>query len=171
MTDKSMIRSLNRKGSRSNRKPPVATKLPAPLDKSVCERCGATYVRGTWRATRKLALRPGESVRFTVCPACKQVERGESHGRLILRGKYVGEMRDMIERRIANVARRAAATQPERKLVSSEFRDGTLEVRTTSQKLAHRIARELCKAFGGKAAYAWSDDGALDVVWTRAAAR
>ncbi len=171
MANKSLIRSLNRKGSRSNRKPPVATKLPPPADRSVCERCGSTYVRETWRAGRKLALRPGESVRWTVCPACKQVEREESQGRLLLRGKYVAEARDAIERRIANVARRAALTQPERKLVSSEYRNGTLEVRTTSQKLAHRIARELCKAFGGKAAYAWADDGALDVVWTRAAER
>ena len=41
-----------------------------------------------------------------------------------------------------------------------------MEVLTTSQKLAHRIARELEKAFGGKAAYSWSDDdGSLFATW------
>lgn len=168
---KAMMRSLSRKGTRSNRKPAVAVKLPAPAERSVCERCGALYLHESWRAKRKLALGPGEAVRWTVCPACKQVEREEAQGRLLLRGKYLAEAREEIERRIANVARRAAYTQPERKIVSSEFRNGTLEVRTTSQKLAHRIARELCKAFGGKAAYNWSDDGSVDVVWTRAAER
>jgi hypothetical protein len=39
-------------------------------------------------------------------------------------------------------------------------------VLTTSQKLAHRIARELQKAFGGRARYTWSDqDGALTAIW------
>jgi len=30
-----------------------------------------------------------------------------------------------------------------------------LEILTTSQKLAHRIAHELAKAFGGRAKYQW----------------
>jgi len=39
-----------------------------------------------------------------------------------------------------------------------EWNADTLEVLTTSQKLAHRIAREVAKAFRGKAGYSWSDD-------------
>jgi len=38
---------------------------------------------------------------------------------------------------------------------------------TTSQKLAHRIVRELKKAFRGRASYDWSDDGSLFAVWER----
>ena len=34
----------------------------------------------------------------------------------------------------------------------------TLEVLTTSQKLAHRIAREVENSFNGQAHYSWSDD-------------
>jgi hypothetical protein len=46
--------------------------------------------------------------------------------------------------------------------------DNELEVLTTSQKLAHRIVRELTKAFRGKAVYEWSDrDGALFATWER----
>lgn len=37
---------------------------------------------------------------------------------------------------------------------------------TTSEELAHRIVHALQKAFGGRAAYAWSDrDGSLRAVW------
>ena len=64
---------------------------------------------------------------------------------------------DAIRSRIANVERRAEFTQPERRIISSKWDGETLEVLTTSQKLAHRIARELQKAFGGRARYTWSD--------------
>ncbi|MBV8356385.1 MAG: hypothetical protein JO189_00400, partial [Deltaproteobacteria bacterium] len=38
-------------------------------------------------------------------------------------------------------------------------------VLTTSQKLAHRLAHELKKAFGGRVTYNWSDDGTLLAHW------
>ena len=63
---------------------------------------------------------------------------------------------DAIRRRIRNVAQRAGFTQPERQIVSTEWDGVTLEILTTSQKLAHRIAHELAKAFGGRAKYEWS---------------
>jgi len=52
-------------------------------------------------------------------------------------------------------------TQPERRIVSTNWSGKTLEVLTTSQKLAHRIARELEKAFGGRAHFSWSDDDGM----------
>ena len=43
-----------------------------------------------------------------------------------------------------------------------------LEVTTTSQELAHRLVRELKKAFHGRATYSWSDrDGQLTARWER----
>jgi hypothetical protein len=71
-----------------------------------------------------------------------------------------------IRRRIAHVAARARVTQPERRLVSIRPDGEGLEVRTTSEKLAHRIVREIEKAFGGLSAYVWSHrDRTLLVVW------
>jgi len=72
-----------------------------------------------------------------------------------------------VRRRIGNVAARAAFTQPERRVSSLERQGDELEVITTSQKLAHRIAHELKKAFGGRVSYAWSDDGTLFATWQR----
>lgn len=71
-----------------------------------------------------------------------------------------------IRRRIANVSARAGFTQPERKLIAVRVEGEDLEVLTNSEELAHRIVHELQKAFGGRAAYAWSDrDGSLRAVW------
>jgi len=56
-------------------------------------------------------------------------------------------------------------------LVSISPDGGDVEVLATSQKLAHRIAHELVKAFGGRASYSWSeDDGCLFATWRPAAA-
>jgi hypothetical protein len=69
---------------------------------------------------------------------------------------------DDISRRIRNVERRAEYTQPERQVLSNIWKGNALEVLTTSQKLAHRIAREVAKAFGGKPRFSWDDeDGSL----------
>jgi hypothetical protein len=100
-----------------------------------------------------------------VCPACKQVEEGRGFGRIRIRGEIARAQEPIIRRRIANVATRAAASQPERRVVSCEWNGDELEVLTTSQKLAHRIVHELKKLLGGKPMYRWSDDRTLAVTW------
>lgn len=167
MSGKGLIRSLNRRGTRADSRPLVAQKIPAPPEPSMCERCGAVYARRTWRPQSGRSLATNLRARWTVCPACKQLGRGEGYGRVVAQGQFVVDNIDPIRRRIANVATRAARTQPERKIISAELSGATLEVLATSQKLAHRIAHELRKAFGGKATYSWADDGALNAVWQR----
>jgi hypothetical protein len=103
---------------------------------------------------------------LALCPACRQVAKGESHGRVLLRGIFVRLHEDAVRRRIANVASRAAFTQPERQVVSVSDDGSGLVVDTTSQKLAHRLAHELRKAFGGRVQYHWADrDGSLLAIW------
>jgi hypothetical protein len=102
---------------------------------------------------------------WTVCPACTQIAESEYFGKVRIVGKGAFEKLDAIKRRIANIERRAAVTQPERRLVSEDMAGRNFEVLTTSQKLAHRIAHELAKAFGGTATYTWSTDGTLLATW------
>jgi NMD protein affecting ribosome stability and mRNA decay len=165
---KGLIRSLNRKGTRTTKKPRVAAKATASSEPACCERCGALFVRQTWRQDRRITHELLEQVRWTVCPSCQQAGRGEYYGRVLVRGGFVGANEEAIRRRIENVAARAGFTQPQRRLVSVDNVAEGLEVLTTSQKLAHRIARELCKTFRGQATYAWSDrDGSLMATWAR----
>ena len=165
---KGKIRSLSRKGSRSGRAVPVATKTQPTPGPSVCERCGAVFSRRTWRRNHKVTDGLLAKAKWTVCPSCAQVASGEYFGRVVLRGANIGPNEAAIRQRIANVATRAGFTQPERRLVSVSGAAGEIEVLTTSQKLAHRIVRELTKAFHGKASYTWSDrDGALFATWER----
>ncbi len=166
---KGLIRSLNRRGTRTKKVLPVAAKHPAQ-DPTVCERCGAVFTRKTWRQGRRVDDALLARAAWGVCPACEQTRAGEYFGRVVVRGPYAAANQTAIRQRIANVASRARFTQPERRVVSAEGSAGetVLEVLTTSQKLAHRITHELKKTFGGRVTYNWSDsDGSLFATWRR----
>jgi hypothetical protein len=91
---------------------------------------------------------------------------GEYFGRVRTTGSLDPAQVAAVRRRIENVERRAEYTQPERRIVRVERTDSGLEIVTTSQKLAHRIARELEKAFGGRARFAWTGpEGSLEAIW------
>ncbi len=166
-TDKGKIRALSRRGVRSDKTTPAEAATGRLGEPTLCDRCGASFARRTWRTNRRVPAAQLELARWVVCPACKQVERGVGYGRVDIRGGFPSEHEAEVRRRIASVARRAGERQPERRIISIE-RDGpVLQVLTTSQKLAHRIARELAKAFGGRATYRWSDDRTLVASWVR----
>jgi hypothetical protein len=160
-----MFRALVRRGSESSKAPRVARKAsPRLREPTICKSCGASFVRRSWRK-RPLTASLFDEASWGSCPACEQTGHGEYYGRVLVTPTDVLD-RDALDRRIRNVARRAGHTQPERRIVSIDWSDGRLEVLTTSQKLAHRIARELAKAFGGRSSFRWSsDDGSLTAVW------
>jgi hypothetical protein len=84
-----------------------------------------------------------------------------------LSGEWLEAHPEEVRRRIDAVEARARHTQPERRLVALERRGKGLELVLTSQKLAHRVAKELQKAFGGSTTYVWSDrDGSLLATWS-----
>ena len=159
---KGAIRGRARSGVRSDRTPPVGRRQRA-REATSCVLCGAAFTRKVWRQG---PLAGATADAWTLCPACSQLAEGEYFGRVVARGAFVAAHEPEIRRRIGNVAARARFTQPERRLETVERRGDGIEVHTTSQKLAHRIARELEKAFGGRVTYAWSDrDGGLLAVW------
>ena len=168
-TGKGLVRALVRVGSKSDHRPAVALKGAPVRDRTVCDGCGAVFTGQTWRRSARRLREAAEdgSVRGT-CPACRQTAKGLAFGRVVLEGSYVAGHAEELIRRIRNVAARAEFTQPERRLIEVAARGSTIEVLTTSQKLAHRLAREMVKAFRGSVSYNWSDgDGSLLAVWRR----
>lgn len=159
---KGLIRSLDRRGSRSDMTPPVAQKVQF-RDPSICDRCGAVYSNKTWRRGRSLSAETAKRATWVHCPGCAQAESGEYHGRVLIElPEGAAASAIDISLRIKNVENRARYTQPERQILSSKWDGNQLKLLTTSQKLAHRIVNEVAKAFGGKPRFAWSDeDGTL----------
>jgi hypothetical protein len=166
-TDRARRRSLDQRSTRTDKSPPVSGEYSYP-EPALCASCGAVYTRKTWRTSepRRLAASLAGAERVS-CPACRQVGEGRGYGRVRMRGAWLSEHGDEVRRRIAAVESRARRTQPERRLVAIAQRGLGLELMTTSQKLAHRVARELLKAFGGSTTYSWSDrDGSLEATWS-----
>jgi hypothetical protein len=164
---KGLIRSLNRKGTRSEKVRAAEARRGRLPEPSACERCGAVFRRRVWRRGERVSHAELARACWVVCPACEQASREEYFGRVLIRGAYAAAREAVIRRRIENVATRAGFTQPEQRIVSVERRGPVLEVLTTSQQLAHRIVHELKKLFRGRASYTWSDDGSLLATWER----
>lgn len=167
-TGKALIRSLNRSSTRPKKLRPVEARQGRLREPSVCQSCGAVFSRRVWRRSATPSAALLGRAHWTRCPACVQTRREEYLGRVLLRGAYLDSHMAAIRARIRNVVSRAERTQPERRVVSFAAEGPALEVLTTSQKLAHRIAHELKKAFGGRTTYAWADDGVLTATWERA---
>jgi hypothetical protein len=157
---KGLIRSLNRSQT-STGKARAAERSGARIrEPAACERCGAVFSRRVWRRGIVTTALLGR-VRWVVCPACELVRQQRGFGRLLVKGPSTRTQDELIRHRIAKVEARGAALQPQRRVVSVERTGDVLEILTTSQKLAHRVARELEKLLGGTVRYAWSDDRTL----------
>ena len=163
---KDRARTMAERRTRSHQTPVSHGPASSP-DLTCCERCGLVFWRKTWRRSRRRtthALLSGAA--WGLCPACRQADTGQAFGRVLLMGELSAAQREELVRRVRNVCRRAAFTQPQRRLLDTRSVNGGLEVLTTSQKLAHRVAHEIQKAFGGHVTYAWSDrDGRLLARW------
>jgi hypothetical protein len=154
---KDRARTMAERRTRSHQTPVTHGPAPSP-DLTGCERCGLVFWRKTWRRSRRRtthALLSGAA--WGLCPACRQADAGQAFGRVLLMGELPAAQQDELVRRVRNVCARAAFTQPQRRLLEMRSMNGGLEVLTTSQKLAHRIAHEIEKAFGGHVSYEWSD--------------
>lgn len=161
-------RAQDRRGIKDEKGSPGTQQGARYREPSVCDGCGSVYLRKTWRIDRRMATELLDRAHWAVCPACTQRRTGIAYGRVVVTGAFALEHEEEIRRRITNVAARARFTQPQRRTITIE-RDGKqIDVLTTSQKLAHRIVKELQKLFGGRARYAWdAKDGALYATWTR----
>ena len=171
--DKSMIRSLVRRGTDSRKVHPSEARLGRRAEPVLCEVCGDRLAGRRWQHPG-VAEADGhvlERAAWETCPACAQQREEQYLGRVRASGPGLAGVVSAVRRRVHNVARRAEFTTPAHRIISIEDRNGEIEILTTSQKLAHRVAHELRKAFGGRATYAWLDDGCLEARWRAPAAR
>jgi hypothetical protein len=89
-------------------------------------------------------------------------------GHVIARGRFALDHLEEILRRVRNITLRARTHHPGPGSIAFGWTPEDVHIRTRSHRLAHRIARELLKAYAGRARYHWDDrDGALLVIWER----
>lgn len=139
-------------------------------DDTVCSRCDAVVRRQRWSLDpeRKALVLSSGPAHEVLCPACRRVTEQVPEGIVTLSGDFWPAHRDEILHHIRNAEVDALGTNPLSSIADIHEVDGTLQVFTTTEKLAQRIGRSLQKAYSGKVQFVWSDGRKLvRVTWER----
>jgi hypothetical protein len=135
-------------------------KLPDP---SACTECRAIYRAGRWAWGA-----PAADAAPVVCPACRRIADAYPAGVVELKGDYVADHREELERLARNVEERERAEHPLKRIASIETRGKALEIATTDTKLARGIGAALRRAHHGTLKIPPSSrENLLRITWTR----
>ena len=148
------------------------TFLPRRSPKEIiqCSGCGAFYHRRHWTLVSPAGFNPPVHVHPIYCPACRKIKQRRPSGEVDLSGVGAGDRGEVL-RILRNEERRAREKNPLERIMRLEGTREGWKVETTTEKLAQRLGRALCKARGGKVAYRWSHNNKfLRVLWRNEAA-
>lgn len=140
----------------------------APKGPVICRTCKAIYKNKRWyidsEEARKLAASPGTNK--IVCPACQKIKDDYPEGIVTLTWSDLRKHEAEIRGLIANVEERALSVNPLERVMKIARLKKDLEVKTTNDRLAQRIGRELVRAFKGKVTTHWAHrDMLARVAW------
>jgi NMD protein affecting ribosome stability and mRNA decay len=125
---------------------------------AVCKRCHAIYHNKRWYLDeelyqKKASLKDTEKI---LCPACKKIKDKFPGGVVTLTGDFLHEHQEEIMNLVRNEEERAKGFNPlERIMEVTKIKKG-MEITTTNEKLAQRIAKSLERAYQGSVEYKWS---------------
>ena len=143
------------------------TFLPRRSPKEIiqCSGCGAFYHRRYWTLSAPVGFTPAVQHRPVYCPACRKIKQGRASGELYLLG--IGDKdRAEVVRLLRNEEGKAREKNPLERIMRLEQAVNNWKVVTTTEKLAQRLGRSVCKARGGKIAYKWSHNNKfVRVLW------
>lgn len=149
-------------------KDPYLLGLP-PQEKAVCKVCGAMWHSKRWALRDAAAmLASNDKSLQTLCPACRKVRDKFPQGYVTIQGTFAVAHKDEILNLLRNKETRALHINALERIMDIKEGADSIEVSTTTEKLAQRIGRMLNKAYCGDVEYKWSSDDKLArVVWTR----
>ena len=137
----------------------------------ICKGCGAMYARRRWSLAATPAVKNLRDIAYperTLCPACRQIARGQFSGEVRVGGTFATAHRAEVERLIRNEAGRAAEDNPLARIVRLDRLPDQLRIRTTTEHLAKRLGQALKKAFDGRVQYRFSEENKFaHVMWSR----
>ncbi|UCH80301.1 MAG: hypothetical protein JSW20_11220 [Nitrospiraceae bacterium] len=130
---------------------------------AVCTKCHIVYFKKRWYVDedlyqKKIILKKIERV---ICPACRKIKDNFPGGIVRLRGAFLGEHKAEIINLIRNEEERARGFNPLERIIKIREMNGEMQITTTNEKLAQRIARSVQKAYQGNVDYKWSSDTKL----------
>jgi hypothetical protein len=143
------------------------TYLPrrSPKEMLQCVGCGAFYHRRHWTLTKPSGFDLALQTPSVYCPACRKIKGQRASGELDV-VSFDGIEREDILRILRNEEARAREKNPLERIMRIEEMNRGWRVQTTTEKLAQRLGRAVCKARRGKLHYKWSHNNKfLRVTW------
>ncbi len=122
-------------------------------DLFICPECGAVYWYKSWHHSieKYPELKETKNIDFTICPACQQILEGKFEGEIILENVPEG-LKKEIKNLARNFGKRAFEKDPMDRIISiKEIEKGKIQILTTENQLAQRLAKKIKQTFGQKA--------------------
>lgn len=131
-------------------------------DPGLCSGCGVVFEHGRF----KWKLPPPEQARPIVCPACRAQREEYARGLLRVRGAQLQALEPEIQALVEKVAAYESQHHPLERILAVVRLDDELEICTTYEYLARRLAETLHQAWHGDMHYAYTYyDQRLTIVW------
>lgn len=123
----------------------------------ICEQCNAVYFYKSWhhRLDEYPHLKESKSLKFTLCPACRMIKEKKFEGEIIIENisqKIKNDLKNLIQ----NFGEEAFKKDPQDRVISineiSTNTNGssTMQILTTENQLAQRLAKKISEVFKGK---------------------
>jgi hypothetical protein len=103
-----------------------------------------------------------------LCPACQRIQDDNPAGIVTFSGDYLVEHENEILNTIRNVEEKARGKNPLARIMEIRQEGNVLTIRTTDEKLAEKLGRDIYKAHSGRLEYQWSKENSfVRVNWSR----
>ena len=141
--------------------------LPRRSPKEIiqCTGCGAFYHRRHWMLMAPAGFSSPIHLHPIYCPACRKIKERRASGEIHLLGIDDADRGEVL-RILRNEEGKAREKNPLERIMRVQQAGNGWKVETTTERLAQRLGRSVCKARGGKIAYKWSHNNKfVRVVW------
>jgi NMD protein affecting ribosome stability and mRNA decay len=137
---------------------------------AVCGGCHALNYNKRWYPADDERVATGsETVRHGVtCPACQRMRDNNPAGVVTFSGDYLVAHEEVILNTIKNVEEKARARNPLARIMGIGQEGNLLTVRTTDEKLAEKLGKDIYRAHSGELTFQWSkEENFVRVNWNR----
>lgn len=116
-----------------------------------CPECKNVYYKKSWHhnLNQKSKVKDQKSIRFEVCPACKMAKDGRFEGQMVTENVPKDIHAEAVGL-IKNLGDRATEVDPQDRITEIKDGENKIEVFTTENQLAKRIARRIKETYGKK---------------------
>ena len=121
----------------------------------ICQKCNATLFKGSWFHPKQVNYK-----KSTLCPACKMIENNTFEGELVIEN-ISKKNKTLVLNTIKNKGEKGFKNNPNHRIISTIYKNNRLNILTTKNNLALRMAKLIKKSFNGTMKIIFSKKEAL----------